>query len=69
MTGARITSDRDGHPGKAYGNGTILCAATKPFHYPINDDGTCDCITREGKTIATFTMFERDRILKERSRT
>ncbi len=53
---SRETPDRQGHPWKAYANGTILCAATRPFHHPINGDGSCECLTIEGETIAEFTI-------------
>jgi len=44
-----MTTDRDGHPWKAYPSGRILCAATTPLHDALLDDGTCDCL------IASYT--------------
>ena len=52
----QLTTSRDGSPWKAYTNGRVLCAALRPFHDALNEDGTCDCLTREGETIAKFTF-------------
>ncbi len=58
---ARMTHDRDGNPWRAYANGRILCAASRPFHGaygPENQDtdGPCDCVKRTGETIAEFSL-------------
>ena len=61
-----LTTDRDGNPWKVYSNGRMLCARSKPYHSAFDPgnrdtDGTCDCVNREGATIASFTMrFEED---------
>ena len=45
-----------GHRWKCYPNGRLLCADTMPMHKPLLGARECDCATREGETIATFTL-------------
>ena len=56
-----LTIDRSGNPWKVYRNGRTLCARSRPYHSAYNEkndetDGPCDCINREGETIAEFTF-------------
>lgn len=56
-----LTKDRSGAPWKVYTSGRMLCAWSSPLHTPYdaqNDDteGPCDCVNRDGATIAAFTM-------------
>ena len=60
-----LTTDREGHPWKAYPNGRerypMLCAAHRPYHFAYDADGNetegkCDGVNRKGITIATFTL-------------
>lgn len=51
-----LTTDRDGWPWMVYPDGYLLCAAMRPYHKALLEDGTCDCATRESETIATFRL-------------
>ena len=58
---AMMTTDREGHPWRAYPDGYLLCATHRPYHkaYDADNnetDGKCDCVNRSGVTIATFTI-------------
>jgi len=56
-----LTIDRSGNRWKVYANGRTLCAHSRPYHNAYDSqnrdtNGPCDCINREGETIATFTF-------------
>jgi len=56
-----LTIDRSGNRWKVYSNGKMLCARSRPYHDAYdskgNDtDGPCDCVNREGETIAEYVL-------------
>jgi hypothetical protein len=61
-----VAEDRKGHPWKVYPSGRLLCVATGPPHRALLEDGTCDCLKREGETIATYTFPRFGRVGKSR---